>query len=242
MEDELVKKIQNLEVLPSQRANDLFRKKQSRLVLHRSNGIWRVAAGVVLGSLAFLVYLNQEDRKETRNSTMVQKVDTGDTGKPIKNDSRIAQFYPNSKERKQTKKSTWFAKGETVQKQGLLQADSVQNEFTKDDERFLGKLNTCNMDKMASMNAFLLDVQFDQKIDEINGNNWVILASNSIVEEEVKKGDVFVQELMLLKYGEIIDEKATIAKLFTKEDNFLYNEANEFKSRVTWFKNKLSKE
>ncbi len=238
MGNELIKKVQNLEVLPSQRANDLFKKRQSQLVSNRSRVISSVAASVILGSLTFLLYLNQvKSKRFTKGAVVVQKHDY--MNKEIHSEEvlEIAQKVDVIEK----KQPVIARKNHLSREQNILQEDTVQNELKYEEDKPFNRINEFEINKIASTNAFLFDVHYAKVKGEIDEKSWINISSNFLSEEEVKKGDAIMQELMLLKYGEIVEEKVTIAKLFTKEDNFLYNEANEFKSRVNWFKSKLSK-
>lgn len=235
MEDEWIKRMQNLEILPSKRADEAFQNRIAQLPQKKNKIVWKLAASIILVSLSYFVYMTQE--QGGRNVSQVNQEIKGNTN-PLFVENRKNETVPN----KITEPTSKNENNDIIAEKKGVEEEISKEEQTVDLNEINRTFAKIAIEKLEGISKTEVNVNNNQKLLNVEEIGFVYVGTKTSNEEEVKKGDTFVQELMLLKYGEVIDEKATIAKLFTKEDNFLYNETNEFKSRLMWVKNKLMKE
>lgn len=234
MEDELIKKIQNLEVRPSKRANEVFQKKLTQIQVKRNNKVWQIAASVFLvGVSSFIFFVQNESFTKMESHNEDNEQITHKLNKPVIENESNLKIETNIADNRNA-----FIKNKELK----IAEINEEIEQIGEEQETQRKIQLEGIQKITQRSQVEVNVTESKMVMNITALDRIYVTKVNAKDEELKKGDLIMQELMLLKYGEILDEKATVAKLFTKEDNFLANEANEFKSRVMWVKNKLNKE
>lgn len=234
MEDELIKKIQNLEVRPSKRANEVFQKKLTQIQVKRNNKVWQIAASVFLvGVSSFIFFVQNESFTKMESHNEDNEQITHKLNKPVIENESNLKIETNIADNRNA-----FIKNKELK----IAEINEEIEQIGEEQETQRKIQLEGIQKITQRSQVEVNVTESKMVMNIAALDRIYVTKVNAKDEELKKGDLIMQELMLLKYGEILDEKATVAKLFTKEDNFLANEANEFKSRVMWVKNKLNKE
>ncbi|MFN3587814.1 MAG: hypothetical protein ACK4UP_00425 [Spirosomataceae bacterium] len=234
MEDELIKKIQNLEVRPSKQANEVFQKKLTQIQVKRNNKVWQIAASVFLvGVSSFIFFVQNESFTKMESHNEDNEQITHKLNKPVIENESNLKIVTNIADNRNA-----FIKNKELK----IAEINEEIEQIREEQETQRKIQLEGIQKITQRSQVEVNVTKSKMVMNIAALDRIYVTKVNAKDEELKKGDLIMQELMILKYGEILDEKATVAKLFTKEDNFLANEANEFKSRVMWVKNKLNKE